>query len=109
MPYKNKEDQLECQRRYYRNHRKTMIERTNKRAKEIRKWWKEYKKTQKCEKCGENHPACICFHHRDPEEKDIDLSTAVTHNHWGEKRIKKELLKCDVICSNCHLKIHWND
>jgi hypothetical protein len=58
-------------------------------------------------RCGESHPATLDFHHRDPNEKDFLLSSAA-RNGWGKERILREIEKCDVICSNCHRKEHWN-
>ncbi len=109
MPYKNKEDQNKASKRYYYRNREAMIRRTNKRSSDIRKWWKKYKSTLQCTECGENHPACIEFHHKDSADKDMDLSTGVTKRHWGRKRIMKEIEKCDILCSNCHAKVHWID
>ncbi|MEL0011655.1 MAG: HNH endonuclease, partial [Bacteroidota bacterium] len=61
-----------------------------------------------CEMCGESHPAALDFHHRDPSEKDTNLASVVGMG-WSRDRIIREINKCDVICSNCHRKLHWND
>jgi len=58
----------------------------------------------KCEICGYNK--CITaldFHHTDPTEKDFTISTN-TNKAWD--KIKKELDKCVLVCSNCHREIH---
>lgn len=60
-----------------------------------------------CIICG--YKRCIAaleFHHRDPEEKDFsmrDVSKVIF-----TKEIKKELDKCDLLCSNCHKEIHYS-
>ena len=72
----------------------------------ITKWFKEYKLSLKCEICGESHPACLDFHHRDPEEKDIEIARAVNRGRSIEK-IKQEIDKCQVLCANCHRKLHY--
>lgn len=58
----------------------------------------------KCIKCGYNkNYAVLNFHHRNPEEKDFE---------WVKLRLKswdkiiKELDKCDLLCSNCHIELH---
>lgn len=107
MAYKNKKDQLACQRRHYARNREVISKKNSDRKKEIRKWWKDYKSTLSCIKCGENHPACISFHHRDQSEKEVNLSEAACNRGWGKERIMKEVEKCDILCSNCHRKIHW--
>ena len=74
MPYKNKEEQLASQRRWYqRNKDKRKIEIRN-REKSIVKWFKEYKKTLKCTNCPENHPATLVFHHNDGEKKECGIA-----------------------------------
>lgn len=59
----------------------------------------------KCKYCPENYPACLSFHHRNPKEKDIAIADAVSHG-WSIEKIKTEIKKCDVVCENCHRKIH---
>ena len=61
----------------------------------------------KCEICGEDHPACIDFHHKNPEEKLGDVSDMVGFA-YSEDRILQEIAKCNVWCSNCHRKHHWS-
>lgn len=61
---------------------------------------------KECETCGETHPACLDFHHRDPREKEIDLAKVAIQG-WSEKKIMAEIEKCAVLCSNCHRKEHW--
>lgn len=65
------------------------------------------KKTLSCGKCGENHPACLDFHHRDPKTKLFTISHATRHHIYSWETILVEIDKCDVICSNCHRKEHW--
>jgi len=58
----------------------------------------------KCFICGYNKcNSALEFHHKDPNEKDFTLS-----NHYGKtvEDIKKELDKCDLLCSNCHREVH---
>lgn len=75
------------------------------RALRMRVWLSNYKTERGCS-CGEKHPAVLQFHHRDPNEKEIDISKAL-FNGWSQKRLLSEIEKCDVKCANCHLKLHW--
>lgn len=61
----------------------------------------------KCQKCGlkDECPAIYDFHHRDPKVKDKTVS--FTHAEYVSARIKREIKKCDLLCSNCHRRIHW--
>jgi hypothetical protein len=67
----------------------------------------EYKSTHPC-KCGVSHPACIDFHHKDPATKDRGISDLVSGG-LSHSRLLKEIAKCDILCSNCHRKLHWED
>lgn len=63
----------------------------------------EFKRKCGCRYCSEVEPVCLEFHHLDPSQKDFTISTN-THRTW--KYIQEEVLKCIVVCSNCHKKIH---
>lgn len=70
----------------------------------IAAWYRELKRELVCA-CGEDHPACIVFHHPDPAAKEISVSDAVRRG-WGRDRILAEIAKCEVVCANCHAKRH---
>lgn len=58
----------------------------------------------KCEACG--YDKCVAafdFHHRDPKEKDFSISEV---SHRNIDLVKKELDKCNLLCSNCHREEH---
>ena len=74
--------------------------------KEIKEWMENYKDNLECEECGENHPACLDFHHEEPKDKIYSISTMVSQG-MDIKDIQEELSKCIVLCSNCHRKLHW--
>lgn len=64
----------------------------------------EYK-DGKCIVCGYNR--CIQslhFHHTDPREKDFTISGKTL----SLEKMKKEVDKCILVCSNCHTEIHNN-
>lgn len=57
----------------------------------------------KCQICEYNHSAAALeFHHRDPNEKDFSFGSV----NRSFNSIKKELDKCDLLCSNCHRETH---
>ena len=66
----------------------------------------QLKENLECARCGENHPATLQFHHRDPQKKDFNLSEAV-NDGYSIERIKREVAKCTVLCANCHAKEHY--
>lgn len=76
---------------------------------ELKKWFREeFMPTQKCCKCGENHPACIDFHHVDPTSKEKGIAR-VLHDSLSKNTLLKELKKCIAVCSNCHRKLHHEE
>ena len=60
----------------------------------------------KCEVEGCGYNKCIDaleFHHINPEEKEFGVS----QYPYGWERLKKELDKCILVCSNHHKEIHY--
>ena len=105
MPFKNPEDKRRYQRKWYAKNNKSEISKVAKRRKKIKDWFNDYKFKLKCSKCGESHPATLDFHHKKEKSKGINFMT-----HWGYAKdtIKKEIDKCEVLCANCHRKLHHN-
>lgn len=59
-----------------------------------------------CKLCRETHPACLDFHHKDPDQKVVMNVAKLISKNYGWERILAEIAKCDVICANCHRKLH---
>ena len=97
-------ESISAYQRYYYKNKKQEILRTTKRKKEIIEWFKKYKSNLECENCGEDHSACLDFHHS--EEKETSVSDLVRNTTSSISRIKKEIDKCQVLCANCHRKAH---
>ena len=58
----------------------------------------------KCQICGYNRcNESLTFHHLDPKLKDFSIANS---RSWGFDRIKSELDKCVLLCSNCHSEVH---
>ena len=58
-----------------------------------------------CSDCGySGHPAVFDFHHKNPEEKDFNVSK-VRALKWGS-HVETELDKCVLLCANCHRLRH---
>tara|TARA_Y100000310_G_scaffold328411_1_gene396491 strand:+ start:536 stop:877 length:342 start_codon:yes stop_codon:yes gene_type:complete len=105
MPYKDPEKRRECRRKWYSNNKESEKAHVSRRKKQIKKWFSEYKSNLKCNRCKESHQATLDFHHKGEKEKGINFMT-----HWGYSinRIKKEISMCEVLCANCHRKLHHN-
>lgn len=95
-------------RRYYAEnhdkHIKVIIERNKILEQKLRKIVNSIKGSG-CQVCSEKDIACIDFHHI--FELDKDLAISVLLGRGSKKRLKEELLKCALLCSNCHRKLHF--
>jgi 5-methylcytosine-specific restriction endonuclease McrA len=57
-----------------------------------------------CQKCGYSaYAGALEFHHTNPAKKDFQIGAKGTRSF---ESIKKELLKCVLLCSNCHKEEH---
>jgi 5-methylcytosine-specific restriction endonuclease McrA len=76
----------------------------SKRRKKLRELARQYKGGE-CIICG--YKQCqdaLEFHHLNPKGKDFGLSSRGLTRSW--EKIKKEIDKCILICSNCHREVH---
>ncbi len=98
----------ECQRirdrEFYKKTRISHIKRKNDRKKLLREYITNFKKQSIC-KCGESDYRCLCFHHRNQTKKTASM-TELIRRGVGLITIQKEIKKCDILCFNCHAKIH---
>ena len=63
---------------------------------------KEYKLTAGCRNCGYNeHHAALDFAHKNRANK-IDNIGTMLRRRGASKRVWAEIVKCDVLCANCH-------
>ena len=92
MAYKDIEDQRKANRDHYKNNKEYYKEKRRRRSHEISAWLEEYKSTLSCIQCGESHSACLVFHHRDPDDKEVDIGRVASQG-WSIKRIQKEIDK----------------
>lgn len=112
MPYARPDDPANIEkarksrREYYKRNKTSEIKRIKARIRSITEWIQEYKSHLKCSKCPESHPACLDFHHTDPSTKRIEISQVARSKGWSLDKVKEEIDKCEVLCSNCHRKEH---
>lgn len=94
--YRPQDDRWRC--------KKCTVEAVQKRRDKIKELAVQYK-GGKCELCGYNKcVAALDFHHLDPAEKDFGIGAKGYTRSWS--RVKQELDKCIMVCSNCHREIH---
>ena len=58
----------------------------------------------RCSKCGFDRFTCsLDIHHKDPSEKDPNFRSM---RGWSWEHILTELVKCVLLCKNCHAAVH---
>ena len=100
----------ECHREYtaahYEAHKAKYLAKARRHNDEYREriyeWLFQYFLEHPCVDCGETNPIVLEFDHRDGEKKEREVSTFIK-NH-GLRKVQQEVAKCEVRCSNCHLK-----
>ena len=112
MPYKDKDMRTAYHKGYgkiwYEKRKERVMERKKQRRREIADWFRRYKNTLRCMDCGINHPAVLQFHHRSRDDKNFTIANVVRRAD-SIKQIMNEIKKCDVLCVNCHAKLHWRE
>ena len=98
-------EELNPQQRWYYKNRKRRIVVKRRRKQKLRRWFHDRKRDEySCQRCGEDHPACLDFHH--VGEKDRGVAEMVNFGHSKES-IQEETDRCVVLCANCHRKEHY--
>lgn len=66
------------------------------------KLWMIELKSKPCTDCGGKFPVCCMdFDHIPGSTKSYDIGSMFAH-HYSRQLIEKELLKCELVCANCH-------
>jgi 5-methylcytosine-specific restriction endonuclease McrA len=103
MPFNDPIKQRAASRRHYEKHRDQVIAKAKEYSKaarnRIRAYITAHLKDNPCVDCGEADPIILEFDH--VVGKDFNISDAVRKG-VGMKKLKDEIAKCEVRCSNCH-------
>ena len=70
----------------------------------LKNYINELKQNSKCSKCGDKRWYVLDFHHLNDSDKEYNISYLVKQG--ANKKIKEELKKCVILCSNCHRELH---
>lgn len=94
---------------WYQDHKKHKIElmriSKQKRRAANRLFLVQYKSQHGCSICHEHDPSCLQFHHVSAsKEHEVGQMT-----DYSQKKILDEISKCDVLCFNCHMKLHHSE
>lgn len=59
-----------------------------------------------CKLCGiKDHPCIYDFHHCDPAKKETNIAALINQTRDYDITLK-EARKCELVCANCHRKLH---
>ena len=76
----------------------------NRSARRNKAYMLRYFRSHPCMTCGERDPYVLCCHHRNPNEKEKGVSDLLRGRSL--ERLIAEIEKCDVLCCNCHVRLH---
>ncbi|MDQ5886161.1 MAG: hypothetical protein QG628_558 [Patescibacteria group bacterium] len=101
MSYKNKADQIAASKRHYDANKEYYLNRNRRYRKELSTYVNTIKEQTPCNDCGVQYPYYVMdFDHLDGYTKD-GLVSFFTKTGRIES-MKREIDKCEVVCSNCH-------
>jgi DNA-binding transcriptional regulator GbsR (MarR family) len=106
MPYNDPNKNKLSKKKYFEEHKDEYRARCQARRENARKHVADIKSKSSCQNCGENHPACLDFHHNDSKQKEHNISRLISHAA-SIKKIDAEIAKCQILCANCHRKVHY--
>jgi hypothetical protein len=58
-----------------------------------------------CQRCLESFEGCLEFHHKSMVDK-LDTIPNLIKRGFDWEVIQEEIDKCEVLCANCHRKVH---
>ncbi len=92
------------EKRVYADRADYLKKAVSKRRKNLLEKAREYKGGQ-CIICGyKKCSRALSFHHIDPKKKSFGIASQGITRSW--EKLQKELDKCVLVCSNCHMEIH---
>lgn len=105
----HREEALTRVKTYYEKNRERVKAYSRQRGRD-RKAWAAELLGGKCFRCEQDHPAALDFHHRDPSQKLARISDMLYRSRkHTEEEIVAEIMKCDLLCKNCHAIEHYGD
>lgn len=111
MSYKNKEDEKKYQKEHYLRNKELYKKRASISRELLRKRNSEYvqdiKQSNPCLDCGGYfHYSQMDFDHIGSNKSNT--ISRMSNSSTSLKKIKEEIDKCELVCSNCHRLRTWN-
>jgi len=86
----------------YANNTKYYLDRNREQRTNNREWYQEIKNNTPCAKCNVAYPYYMMdYDHIDPSTKIRCIATMMG---FSKKAILEEIVKCELLCANCHRK-----
>lgn len=99
MAYKDIDDRKAASKRHYEANKEKYLTRNKRYRGEISSYVRDIKSNTPCADCGVLYPYFVMdFDH--VAKKDFGINFLSSTGRIGA--LKKEILKCEVVCSNCH-------
>jgi hypothetical protein len=95
-------------KQYYQDNPEQFVDNRRKRQQEIRAFIQQQKVGLFCKRCGNADIRVLDFHHNDKRSKEASISSMAKRG-WSNEHILQEIAKCEVLCSNCHRILHWEE
>lgn len=90
----------EYTKKHYKKNKSEYLSRNKQRAAEVAEFLRTYKTGKPCHDCGfVFDPAAMDFDHIS-DNKEFNVSSLARSG--SIKSITKEILKCELVCANCH-------
>jgi len=89
-----------CSKKWRENNKNKKIEYNKKLYDKVKLFQKTYQERNPCD-CGVSDLECLDYHHIDQNTTEKRIPSIHTFNKSIE-----EMIKCIVVCANCHRKIH---
>lgn len=109
MPHKDPKKRKQGIERWRVNNKvrymSTIRKRSAKQREILRTYIYELKQKSRCYFCTEDEIVCLDFHHVNSTQKEFSIAQAATKG-VSLVRLKTEIDKCVLVCSNCHKKVH---
>ena len=104
MPYKDPERQKQAQREHYQKNKESYQNRNFTYRERVREYVRKVKESSPCKDCGVSYPYYVMeFDHLHSKEKTVSWFAS----KGTIDQVKKEIEKCELVCSNCHAKRTW--
>lgn len=101
----HKEEKARWSKEYHNRNRGYRLQRQRERRTVTIKWFREFKNKLECFYCDEGYFMCLDFHHIDMTREKESVGRMATQGK-AKASILREISNCDVLCKNCHTKLH---